>query len=72
MPRGLKADAPDRSVTDVGPGDFIKMGGVWQQIVSNSATGATRTPRSWSIRTQDGRTYGMYQIQQYAKASDME
>ena len=73
MSKSIKSNAPSRSVTDVGPGDYIKAGGQFHRIVSNSAHGANYTPRSWTIITEDGsRGYGMYDIQLYAKAEDVE
>lgn len=60
-----------RSVTEVGPGDFVKVGTQWKQIASNSAAGAERTPRSWSVTTTDGGSYGMYDIGRYAKKEDL-
>lgn len=67
----LKPDAPSRSVTDVGPGDYVKVGSQWEQIKSNSATGASRTPREWTIVTESERRLGMYDIRRYAKAEDI-
>ena len=60
-----------RSVTEVGPGDFVKVGQKWEKILTNSAHGAERTPREWSITTTSGGTYGMYHVSAYAKASDL-
>lgn len=71
MPK-LKSGVPSRSVTDVGPGDYVKIGQTWVKIESNSAFGASPTPRSWSIRTEDGNSYGMYEVALYAKAADLE
>lgn len=62
---------PSRSVTEVGPGDFVKVGSQWERIVSNSAHGAQRTPREWTVTTERG-SYGMYSINRYAKAEDMK
>jgi hypothetical protein len=60
-----------RSVTEVGPGDYVKIGRDWKRIESNSAHGQQRTPRSWTVRTTDGASYGMYDINLYAKASEL-
>jgi len=68
----LKSSAPSRNVTQVGPGDYVKVGERWEKITSNSAFGADRTPRSWTIATDAGNTYGMYHINRYAKAEDLE
>jgi len=62
--------ADTRSVTEVGTGDFVKVGTQWKEIEHNSAAGAEHTPRHWSIRTTDGGTYGMYDIRRYAKKED--
>lgn len=72
MSKHLKSSAPSRSVTDVGPGDYIKIGSSWQKIASNTAHGAEHTPRSWSVRTECGGEHGMYGIKRYAKAEDLE
>jgi hypothetical protein len=61
-----------RSCTEVGPGDYIKVGGRWKKIVSNTAHGETRTPRSWTVTTEDGGSYGMFGINAYAKAEDVK
>lgn len=68
-----KPDAPpSRSVAEVGPGDYVKIGSRWERIAHNSAAGAERTPRDWSVRTESGASYGMWSINAYAKAEDME
>ena len=71
--RRLRLDASaDRSVTDVGPGDFVRdRRGRWLRIDSNTAHGAERTPRDWSI-VAEGRRLGMFDIRRYAKAEDLE
>lgn len=68
----LKSNAPSRSVTDVGRGDYVKIGGQWKEIASNSAEGSDRTPRHWTVRTTDGGEYGMFGINRYAKKGDIE
>jgi hypothetical protein len=68
----LKEDAPFRSVTDVGPGDYVKVGSEWKQIASNSAAGSERTPREWTVTTRDGGSYGMWNIKRYAKKGDLD
>lgn len=72
MSKRLKTNAPSRSVTDVGPGDYVKIGSQWQKIASNTAHGASHTPRSWSVRTEGGGEHGMCGINRYAKAEDLE
>ena len=67
----LKSDAPSRSARDVGPGDFVKVGTSWKKIESNTASGQERTPRSWSVKTEDGASYDMFSIRRYAKADDL-
>ncbi len=61
---------PARSVTEVGKGDFIKVGGQWKEIASNTAAGAERTPKSWTVTTTDGGKYGMFNIDRYATKDD--
>ena len=68
----LKNNAPSRSVTDVGPGDYVKIGSSLQKVTSNTAQGAEHTPRSWSVKTESGSTHGMFGINRYAKADDLE
>ncbi len=72
MSKRLKSNAPSRDVTQVGPGDYVKIGSTWQKISSNSAHGAEHTPRSWTVRTTDGGEHGMFGINRYAKAEDLE
>jgi hypothetical protein len=72
MSKRLKSNAPSRDVTQVGPGDYVKIGSQWQKISSNTAHGADRTPRSWSVRTESGSEHGMFGINRYAKADDLE
>lgn len=69
--RSLKNNAPSRDVTDVGPGDYVKIGSHWEKIRENSAHGAEHLPRSWTVRTEVG-SHGMYDINRYAKAEDLE
>jgi hypothetical protein len=60
-----------RAVTEIGPGDYVKVGECWERVESNSAFGAERTPREWTIQTEQGaRT--MYDIRRYAKAEDLK
>lgn len=69
----LKDKAPSRSVTEVGPGDYIKApGGSWLKIAANTAHGSERTPRDWTVTTEGGGRYGMFNINRYAKAGDLE
>lgn len=68
----LKATAPSRSVTDVGPGDFVKIGSQWKEITANTAAGAERTPRDWTVTTTGGSPHGMFSINRYAKKEDLE
>jgi hypothetical protein len=67
----LKSDAPFRGPTDVGIGDFVKIGAQWKRIKSNTAIGDSH-PRTWVIRTEDGLRYGPVNINRYAKAEDLE
>lgn len=62
---------PSRTCTDVGPGDYAKIGPSWERIESNTAYGAERAPRDWTVRTESG-SYGMFQVGRYAKAEDLE
>lgn len=68
----LKSSAPSRSVTDVGAGDYVKVGKRWHEITYNSAGNASITPREWTIHVRGGLVYGMWSINRYAKAEDLE
>lgn len=70
-PKRPKKDAPQRSVTDVGQGDYVKIGTVWKPIAENNA-GAPKTSTHRNIRTADGGRYSMWDVNRYAKAEDME
>lgn len=67
----LRPDAPTRKVTEIGPGDYVKVGSVWRRVEANSAHGAQHTPRDWTIRSEAG-THGMWGVNRYAKAEDLE
>jgi hypothetical protein len=68
----LKPRAPSRDVKEIGPGDYIKVGAHWEKVTSNTAQGAEQTPRSWTVKTEGGGEHGMYGINRYAKAEDLE
>lgn len=68
----LKTGVPSRGVTDVNQGDYIKVGEQWKVIAANPAFGVRPLPRRWYVTTEDGTTYGMYQINRYAKRADLE
>lgn len=72
MAQQLKNDSPSRGCTDVGKGDHVKVRGRWERITSNSAEGASHTPRNWTVTTEDGGSYSMFGIDRYAKAEDLE
>lgn len=61
-----------RSVTEVGPGDYVKIGNVWKPITTNTAWGDSLTPRTWTVTTEDGERYDMWSINAYAKREDIE
>jgi hypothetical protein len=64
--------ADDPPGTDIGPGDYVKIGSRWAKVAGNTAFGSPTTPRNWTVRTEDGAAYGMWQINAYAKAQDLE
>jgi len=68
----FRPGVPTRNVTEVGKGDLVKIGQDWKRIHTNSAAGAERVPRNWTITTADGSTYDMYGINRYAKWEDLE
>ena len=68
----LKSSDTMRSATEVGKGYFVKIGGNWKRISSNTATGASSVHGGWTIRTEDGCTYGAREVNRYAKAEDLE
>jgi hypothetical protein len=69
----LDPNAPSRSVTDVGAGDYVKIGSSWERIEHNSAAGAANGQEAypWTVRTESGRSYGGMSINRYAKAEDL-
>ena len=72
MSKRIKTSAPSRSVQEIGPGDYVKVGGRFEKVSSNSAHGADHTPRNWTVTTEGGRSYSMWDIGRYAKAGDVE
>jgi hypothetical protein len=60
------------SVTEVGPGDYVKIGSQWKEIRTNSAHNAPYTPREWTVTTTDGQTHGMFGINAYAKKEERQ
>ena len=68
----LKPSVSHRDVTEVGKGDYVKIRDQWKCIESNTAEGAERAPRNWTVRTEDGGEYDMWQVGLYAKAEDFE
>lgn len=68
----LKRDAPSRSCTQVGPGDYVKIGHEWKRIADNTAHGQDRLPRTWTVTTEDGQRYTMFDINRYAMATDLD
>jgi hypothetical protein len=66
-----RANARTRSVLDVGPGDFVKVHGVWHEILSNSAFGQADLPRNWLVETKDA-VYQMIDCDLYARLCDFE
>lgn len=69
-----RAGTPDRAVTEVGPGDYVKVeGGGWLKILTNTAFRQSPTPRSWEITLVDIPTVlTMYDCLAYAKADDFD
>jgi hypothetical protein len=67
-----KKSSPTRGAQDVGPGDYVKVGGSWKRISSNSASGTQTLPRSWTVSTEDGASYSMWDIGRYAKREDLD
>lgn len=61
------------NVTEVGPGDYVKIGSHWEKIISNSDYGALRSQKdgNWRIQTERG-TYSGWSINRYAKAEEIE
>jgi hypothetical protein len=72
MAKRLKDWTTHRNAMEVGPGDYVKIGTRWERIASNTAHGSKSLPRSWSVSTENGRSYGMFEIMRYARAEDME
>ena len=58
------------SVSETGPGDYIKVAnGVWKEVSTNTAF-SDRKARRWIVTTTDGRSYGMYDIYAYMTARE--
>jgi hypothetical protein len=59
-------------VTDVGPGDYVKIGSRWKEIKSNSEQGKTHPQRdgNWTVTTTDGQRHSGWGINAYAKSSE--
>jgi hypothetical protein len=74
MSLSRRHDAPSRGVTEIGPGDYVKIGSRWERVVSNSDYGAERPQRdgNWRVQTEGGGTHSGWSINRYAKAEDME
>jgi hypothetical protein len=65
-----RTEGVSRSITEVGRGDFIKIGdGRWKEILDNPGMGSSGIA-GWLITTTDGSTYDMYDIRAYARAGD--
>lgn len=72
MTKQRRGDSPSRGVQEIGRGDYVKIGSHWKRVESNSGQGKPGFPRDpWTIRTEDGGSYGMWDINRYAKAEDM-
>jgi len=54
---------------DAGPGDYVKVRGQWERIISNTAYGEVQVPREWEITTEHG-VYSMWDIDRYATADE--
>lgn len=67
----MKANAPSRTVIEIGAGDFVKIGQKWKKVVANTAEGSKSIPKEWTVRTENGGTYSMWNINRYAKSEDM-
>jgi hypothetical protein len=71
----LRDPSTYRTVTEIGPGDYVKLGSNWHQVMSNSEFGNERIVAkdgNWSIQTTDGRSVSGWGVNAYAKADDLE
>ena len=61
----------------MGPGDFVKVGGVYREILSIWGVGpgnklAKPSEGGFGVKTKDGGSVGMMQADAYAKKEDLE
>jgi hypothetical protein len=75
--RRLKDESVGRKATEVGPGDYVKVGQTWMKIEENTAHGASPPdsyvmPRTWTVKAENGQSYSPFEIGRYAKAEDIE
>ncbi len=59
------------SASRAGPGDYVKIGNTWEQIVSNTAYDKQLLPRNWHVTTAAGTVVDMWGARAYAKKEDM-
>ena len=67
----LKDSHKSRNVSEVGEGDYVLIGSTWKRITHNTAAGEQRIPKDWTVTTEGGNRYSMYEINRYAKAEDL-
>ena len=67
-----------RSITEVGPGDFVKVGpGRFEEIARIEKDYGDRpptpktTPKRWTVVTTSGRRVSMWQARSYYKKEDL-
>lgn len=71
-PLKLRDPSMSRPANHVGPADaYIKVGETWLKILENSAYGQEHIPRTWAVKTVDGRSFSWFEISRYARAEDL-
>jgi hypothetical protein len=66
-----------RNIHEIGPGDFVKVGGEYKEVKSTWGVGtgnrlAKPSEGGFGVITTDGRRVGMMEAQAYAKKEDLE
>lgn len=67
-----------RSITEVGPGDYVKVGGRYEEIAGIEKDYGDREPRQgvvpkrWTLITTSGRRVDMFHAHSYHKKEDLQ
>lgn len=67
----LREDAPVRSCTEVGRGDYVQTKQGWRKIRRNTAFRRWFIPKTWTVEIEDGSELGVFDCLRYAKPCDL-